>query len=105
MDPNSVRFNSMNQKAAIQQDASHLNELVQQIHSRADFISLLRALQSHLQQRPEEWENRDLASFLNAMAAWVEDMDGYYQNRSECVPDQPTWRTLGQILLAARVYE
>ena len=97
----------MNQKAAIRQDASHLNELVQQIHSRADFITYLRALQSHLQQRPEEWENRDLASFLNAMVAWVEDMDGYYQNRSECVPDQPSWKTLGEILLAlaSRVYE
>ena len=50
-------------------------------------------------------ELRDLPAFLEAMAAWVEDMEGYYQNRGEELPDQPRWRTLGEILLAARVYE
>jgi hypothetical protein len=39
------------------------------------------------------------------MAAWVDDIDGYFRNRGEAVPVQPTWKTLGQILLAAKVYE
>ena len=95
----------MNQKAAIGPGASHLTALVQQIHSRTDFIALLHALKSDAQQRPEEWENRDLASFLDAMAAWVEDMEGYYRNRGEPVPSQLSWETFGQILLAASIYE
>ena len=95
----------MNQNIATGQEALHLNELVQNSRSRGDFITFLRALSNHVQQKPEEWENRDLISFLNAMAAWVEDMDGYYQNLGESIPDQPTWKTMGQILLAARVYE
>ncbi|MGH2599621.1 MAG: DUF7660 family protein, partial [Dehalococcoidia bacterium] len=44
-------------------------------------------------------------SYLSAMAAWAEDMDGYYENRGDPVPKQPSWRTLGELLLAARVYE
>jgi hypothetical protein len=32
-------------------------------------------------------------------------MDGYFKNRGEKVPDTPTWQTLAQMLLAARMYE
>jgi hypothetical protein len=95
----------MNQNTAIQEDALHLKELGQQINSRESFIGFLGALVNHLQRRPEEWENRDLATFLSAMAAWIEDMDGYYQNQGQRVPEQPSWKTLGEILLAARIYE
>ena len=96
----------MNQNAATKAGAAlSLNQLVEQIHSREDFVTFVRAFLCHLQQKPKEWENHDLASFLDALAAWVEDMDGYYHNLGERVPDQPTWRMLGQILLAARAYE
>ena len=97
MDPNRVRFS--------QRSISHLTEMVDQIDSREALVAFLRTLCHDWQQRPAEWENRDLASFLEAMAAWVADMDGYFQNQGERVPEQPTWKTLGQILLAARVYE
>jgi hypothetical protein len=86
---------------------SHVNldEAVQHLQSREDFVAFVRALAAHLQKNPDLWANRDLPAFLDAMAAWVEDMDGYYRNRGESVPDQPRWQTVGQILLAARVYE
>jgi hypothetical protein len=32
-------------------------------------------------------------------------MEGYYNNRGEAMPETPDWQTLGQMLLAARVYE
>jgi len=34
-----------------------------------------------------------------------EDMDGYYRNRGQDVPSSPTWKTLGEMVAAARVYE
>jgi hypothetical protein len=37
------------------------------------------------------------ARFLEAMGAWISD--------SEKVPDQPTWKTLADILYASKVYE
>lgn len=73
--------------------------------SRKEFVEFVRGFAEQCRQRPEEWENRDLPSFLEAMAAWVDDMDGYYRNRGEAVPEQPTWKMLVQILQAARVYE
>ncbi len=73
--------------------------------SRQDFVEFVRTLADQCRDRPEEWENRDLPTYLDAMAAWVEDMDGYYRNRGEAVPDPPTWKTLEDILQAAKVYE
>jgi len=82
-----------------------LNEYVHTIRSREDFISFARALLRDFKEKPDEWENTDLGSYLAALVAWVEDMDGYYQNWGEPVPEQSTWMVLGRILLAAKVYE
>jgi hypothetical protein len=75
------------------------------IQARADFLALLRALVQELREKPETWENNTLPLFLEATAAWTEDMDGYYQNQGRAVPDQPTWQVLAEMFLAARVYE
>jgi hypothetical protein len=77
---------------------------VDEIASRADFISFLQAMQSELDEHPEEWENRDLKSFLAAAAAWVEDMDGFFLGRGEDTPS-PDWRAVAHMLAAARHYE
>jgi hypothetical protein len=76
-----------------------------QIRSRSDFAALVDALVDDFRRNAGQWENPDLASFLEALAAWVKDMDGYYKNRGEAVPEHPAWDTFARILLAARVYE
>ena len=72
---------------------------------RSDFVASLRELRDDLIKNPHDWENPDLASFLNAFASWVEDMDGYYRNCGQAVPEQPTWATLIDMFEAAKVYE
>ncbi len=70
------------------------------IFSREDFASFVRALLLELQAGGKGWEDTDLPRFLDALAAWVEDMDGYYANRNEPVPTAD-WRTFARMLLAA----
>ncbi len=82
-----------------------LTEMVEQIHSHPDFVAFSRALLKDLKEKPEGWENRDLATFLEALGAWAEDMNGFYQAKGGAIPLQPSWKMLGQILLAAKVYE
>lgn len=77
----------------------------QAVRSREDLAQFLRNLAQDLRLRPETWENADLGSFLEAMSAWVDDLDGYYRNRGEAVPTQPDWKTIAEIVAAARVYE
>lgn len=73
--------------------------------SRQEFIELLNLMKNDLQASPADWENRTLPQFLEAMGRWVEDMDGYYLNRGEPVPEKVPWRVFSDFLLAARNYE
>lgn len=82
-----------------------LNEESNAIRSRDDFVHFVKALLRDFEENPSGWENHDLGSFLDAVAAWTEDMDGYFENRGEPTPQQPDWRLLGQIMLAAKYYE
>jgi hypothetical protein len=84
----------------------NLRRRVDGMGSREDFITFVRRLLCDLENSPETWGKRDLDSFLGALAAWTEDMDGYYQNvLGRQVPEQRTWRTFGEILAAAKMYE
>ena len=82
-----------------------LNEQVNGIQTRADFVLFVRDLLQNLRQKPDDWENQGIEAYLDAIAAWVEDMDGFYLNQGVPVPQQPDWKLLGQILLAAKYYE
>jgi hypothetical protein len=75
------------------------------IRSRADFVRVAQSLLQDYRQDPGDWENRDIEAYLDAIAAWTEDMDGFYQNQGKPVPQQSDWRLFGQILLAAKYYE
>lgn len=75
------------------------------IRSREDFVAFAHALSKDLKDHPESWENNDLPHFLEALRAWVADMDGYFLNQGRPVPQQLDWKTFADILMAAKMYE
>ena len=75
------------------------------IKTKNDLVKFVESLAKEASTASKDWENEDLPSFLEAMAAWIEDMDGYYKNRGEPIPSQPSWKTIGEILKAATIYE
>ena len=82
-----------------------LQEQTEKIHTRDDLVLFIQHLGQDLRTCPQRWENTSLEAYLAAMAAWLQDMDGYYHNRNEAAPQHPTWKHVGEILLAARIYE
>jgi hypothetical protein len=84
---------------------SSLNDQVEAIQTREDFVGFVRDLVRDLRANPGEWQNQTLDAFLEAVAAWVEDCDGYYRNWGKTSPQEPNWKILGEVLLAAKVYE
>jgi hypothetical protein len=82
-----------------------LREQAEKIQTREDLVRFVHHLVRDLRTHPEQWENTSLETYLAAIAAWVQDMDGYYRNRGEAAPQHPTWKHVGEILLAARIYE
>ena len=79
--------------------------VVDAISSREDFVRFIGELRRNLLARPDEWTNTSLGDFLEALSAWTQDMDGYYENNNLPIPETPGWRTLAEMLLAAKYYE
>ncbi len=79
--------------------------VVESVTSKEELAELIGQLRHDLAHHPDTWENTDLASYLEAISAWLRDMDGYFQNRGELPPTNPSWKLLGEILLAAKTYE
>lgn len=75
------------------------------IRSREGFVEFTKALRKDLHDNPASWENSTLERFLEAIGAWVEDMDGYYVNQASSVPEPLDWKVVGDILMAAKMYE
>lgn len=82
-----------------------LHEQVDSISTREDLIAFVERLRDDFGAATSDWENTDILRYLDALAAWTADMDGYFENRGEPVPEAPTWRLVAQMLLAAKHYE
>ncbi|NBN79331.1 hypothetical protein GWI72_13725 [Microvirga tunisiensis] len=82
-----------------------LNEKVNAVETRDDFIEFIGALRRDLKSSPDDWQNTTLDGFLEALAAWVQDMDGYYQNNSLPVTLLLNWKNVAEMMLAAKHYE
>jgi hypothetical protein len=52
------------------------------------------------------WQNQDVFTFLQAIAAWLNDCAGYYRNVGQSVNvEQASWQLFADALSAAAVYE
>lgn len=75
------------------------------ISSKDDFIEFLKLLISDFKSNSGEWENKNLESYLGAVASWTDDMEGYYISHNLPIPKDVDWKTFATILLAAKIYE
>ncbi|GAB2876299.1 hypothetical protein ACCI51_13695 [Microbulbifer echini] len=83
----------------------NLDESLQKIGSKSDFSEFVMDILDDYKENASNWENTDLESFLEAMAAWSKDMDGYYINLGRDVPQDVPWKIFAEIIYAARIYE
>ena len=83
-----------------------LSKTLSSIRTRHDLAAFVAKLKVELDSNADDWENSDLSSFLDAMSAWIEDMDGFYRNTGQAFSEStPSWKVLADILYAARNYE
>ena len=74
------------------------------IETREDFVRFAQLLAQNHRKCRREWENDNLDRYLDAVAGFVSDFDGYVRNTSSN-PEGNSWRLLASVLLAAKVYE
>ncbi|MGW1930936.1 DUF7660 family protein [Streptomyces sp. NPDC001919] len=75
------------------------------VRNRDELVSFVRELHQDYVRRGDEWENRTLDHFLEALAAWMDDSPGWYRNAGEELPERGDWTFLARALQAATVYE
>lgn len=78
---------------------------VDQIKSKEDFVKFIFYLISDYKKNPTDWGNIDLGSYLESIAAWTDDIEGFYQNWNLKMPENITWSVFAHVLIAAKMYE
>jgi hypothetical protein len=77
-----------------------------EVTDRQSFIKFLELLHQDFLKREPEWENPNLDSFLKAMIAYTQDIQGYYNNTNQNInADTPSWKVFADILKGAKIYE
>lgn len=75
------------------------------IDSREDLASFVRSLHGSYVDDGNAWDNGDLGSFLEALAAWIDDAEGWYGNVGRELPANGDWNFFARALRAATTYE
>lgn len=78
---------------------------MERVNSKGDLVEFVRVLANDLTTNKASWENTTLERYLAALASWLEDSDGFYRNQGRPVPEQPSWRDVADMLIAAKMYE
>lgn len=80
-------------------------EIIQTIKSKDEFVKFVNDMSQNYRKDPTSWPNNDIGTYLEALAAWVSDMDGYYKNLNQAVPEDIDWKTIAIMIAAAKYYE
>ena len=70
-----------------------------------ELATFVLALRADLLANEDAWENPTLERFLEALAAYLDDLNGWLANRGEPVPAEPTWKLVVHVLEGARLYD
>lgn len=79
--------------------------LVDNISTKEELSDFVLVLAQDFAENQSDWENQDLLAFLEAISAWIKDMDGFYARQGEEPPQSGSWKVFADILLAAKHYE
>ena len=82
---------------------------IESIHTKEDFLEFITTLIQD--SKTNKWDNNSLEEYLWGIEGFVDDMDGYFENKKDIKTleklknNELDWKILAQILIAATVYE
>ena len=79
--------------------------LANNISTKEELSDFVIVLAQDFVDNQSDWENQDLLAFLEAVSAWIKDMDGFYARQDREFPQNIPWKVFADILLAAKNYE
>ncbi|MRG29660.1 hypothetical protein [Laceyella tengchongensis] len=82
-----------------------IQDLLERVENREDFIKFISYLIKDLKQNANEWANTNIEDYLHGIASWVEDMDGLFTDPEEVLAESVDWRFVATILYTGSRYE
>lgn len=74
--------------------------------TRKEFISFLDDLRSALEDNPAALENKTIPQFLEAMASYTKDVQGFYDNMKISMnTDEASWENFKTNIKGSTIYE
>lgn len=74
--------------------------------SKQEFIQFIENLKLDFIENKEQWENKTIEDYLEAISHYVEDIDGYYKNSNQDINlEKVNWKVLSDILKGSSIYE
>jgi hypothetical protein len=75
------------------------------VRTREDLTAFLNVLAARIRSGDVAVANSSAADLIDGAAGWIEDLDGYFLNRGEEPPVEPSWAIIAMIFSAGLVYE
>ncbi|RPF43404.1 hypothetical protein EDD70_2368 [Hydrogenoanaerobacterium saccharovorans] len=82
-----------------------MNEILKNVKSKEDLLEFINVLIKDLNEKPEEWEDKPVMLYLESMQSWIEDMEGYYTNTKQDMPQDINWNFIATLLYVGKIYE
>ena len=80
-------------------------EKIEQVTTKDEFLEFLNILTKDFKLNVDEWENKSINNYLEAIESWIEAMVGYYDNSNLPVPNNIDWNFLATIFYVGKIYE
>lgn len=80
-------------------------EKIEQVTTKNQFLEFLNLLNKDFKLNVDEWENKSIDNYLEAIESWIEEMEGYYKNNNLPVPNNIDWNFLATIFYVGKIYE
>jgi len=75
----------------------------------SDLVVYLERLAASFEQTPDEWQNHDIGSYLEGIAAWLRATptlpDVQAERARELEQARPTWRGVANLFYVGSIYE
>lgn len=81
----------------------NIHNRIEKIKSKNDFLAFLNYLSKDFTDNTEQWENKTVGEYIQAMASWTEDYSAAPNNDIDW--DNLDYKILAKILYMGKNYE
>ncbi len=78
---------------------------INNITSKEELIDFLEFLSKDRYTKKDEWNNNTIEDYLAAISSWIEDMEGYYKNSNQPIPNSENWSFIATLFYVGKIYE